>query len=210
MDYWIGSLKLTNGIRSDESRYTQILSRDSSNKPSAGVFAARLVWTESIRTWMHRVCVFVQRDSLNIKSGLFVCLTQWWSHKWRVWGRWQVRKHTYAYRHIIRRSRDSGALSRRAFMSVHLCEDCGKLAVCVCVCCTWCWDSSRLPLAHSESPRRCRILASSSRRPSCSARRRPETQRNRDLHTHTLQELLYMNSLSLLIPTPWKIVLFFF
>lgn len=40
-------------------------------------------------------------------------------------------------------------------------------------CFTWCWASSRFPLAHRESPRRWRIFASSSRRASCSASRRP-------------------------------------
>lgn len=38
---------------------------------------------------------------------------------------------------------------------------------------TWCWASSRFPLAQRESPSRWRIFASSSRRASCSASRRP-------------------------------------
>ena len=42
---------------------------------------------------------------------------------------------------------------------------------------TWCCASSRLPPAHRDRPRRCRILASSSLRPNCSARRRPADQR---------------------------------
>lgn len=42
---------------------------------------------------------------------------------------------------------------------------------------TWCWASSRFPLAHRESPRRWRIFASSSRLASCSASRRPVRRR---------------------------------
>lgn len=115
--------------------YIQILSgaersSDSSNKPWAEVFAddERVSFGLTGLNQLGpkcRECVFVQLDSLNITFGLFVCLTEWWSHKWRVRQRWQVRKHpkhthtyTSAYRHIIRRSRDSGALSRRAFMSI--------------------------------------------------------------------------------------------
>ena len=39
---------------------------------------------------------------------------------------------------------------------------------------TWCWASSRFPLAQRERPRPWRILASSSLRPSCSANLKPE------------------------------------
>lgn len=43
---------------------------------------------------------------------------------------------------------------------------------------TWCCASSRFPPAHRDRPRRWRILASSSFRPNCSARRRPEEKKD--------------------------------
>lgn len=151
-----------------------------------------------------RGCVFVQLDFLNIRFGFFVCLTEWWSHKWRGPRRWQVHKHPkHTHIHTHTRLPTGTSLegetvefcqeerSWASCASVRRLQEIGCVCVCVWVDGTWCWDSSRLPLAHSESPRRCRILASSSRRPSCSARRRPETQ---NTQKHALLEEFSINT----------------
>lgn len=182
MNYWIGSLKLTNGIWSNESCYIQILSRDSSNKQclpltgsSFGLNQLGPKRRECVIPWTsNSVSLFASHNdevTSEESDGDDKSANMW-------------NTHTYACPPTgtsLEEAETSSVKKSVHEHPVHLCGDCSKLAVCVCVCCTWCWDSSRLPLAHSESPRRCRILASSSRRPSCSARRRPETHGNRDL-----------------------------
>lgn len=101
-----------------------------------------------------RGCVFVQLASLNSRFGLFVCFTEWWSHKWRVRRWWQVRKHpkhTHTHMHP-----PTGASLEEA-ETVELCQEerswasCASVRRlqeigCVCVCvCEWTVPGAGIP-----------------------------------------------------------------